>query len=103
MDELVVEELILNVQDILGADVEERQIRPYVKRAINFVKNYCRLSEIPVDLYETIEDIAIFKYRSQGIENIKAEGKGSLSESYMESLPNDIINQLSGRRQVRVI
>lgn len=103
--EWVVDDFITNVADILEIDRvdNESMVRRYVNRAINYVKNYCNITEIPESLYETVEDIAVFRYRAKGVENIKSEGKGSLSESYMESLPLDIIKQLNTHRKVRFV
>jgi hypothetical protein len=105
MDEVAIEESIQNVIDILEVDYmdNEKLVRKYLNRAIKYVKSYCGITEIPESLYETVEDITIFRFRGKGIENIKSEGKGSLSESYIESLPTDIIKQLNQHRRLKFV
>uniref|UniRef100_UPI0009EEB406 phage head-tail connector protein n=1 Tax=Geobacillus thermoleovorans TaxID=33941 RepID=UPI0009EEB406 len=75
----------------------------YLTRATSFVKNYCNIDVIPAELNEVIEDIAVYRYRMNGVENVKAESKGSLSETYRDSLPDDIIAQLNRYRRVKVV
>ncbi|WP_117161439.1 phage head-tail connector protein [Paraliobacillus sp. X-1268] len=96
-----------NIKALLGIDESDTSkdgvINLYISRATNYTKNYLKVEEIPPALTDVIEDIAIFKYKQKGIENIKSEGKGSLSETYMESISDDIINQLNSHRKVRVL
>jgi hypothetical protein len=96
-----------NVKILLGIDVndtsQDNVLNLYLSRATNFVLNYCNLEEIPVGLDSVVEDIAILKYRLKGVEGIKSEGKGSLSESYIDSLPLDIIRELNRYRRIEFI
>jgi Phage gp6-like head-tail connector protein len=96
-----------NVRILLGLDyLESKQedlINLYLSRATNFVKSYCKVTEIPLDLETVIEDIAVIKFRLHGVEGVKSEGKGSISETYIESLPADIINQLNTYRSIKVL
>jgi hypothetical protein len=95
------------VKILLGIDVndtsQDNVLNLYLSRATNFVLNYCNLEEIPVGLDSVVEDIAILKYRLKGVEGIKSEGKGSLSESYIDSLPLDIIRELNRYRRIEFI
>lgn len=94
-----------NVKTLLGISdtSSDSLLNLYLSRAEKFVKNYCNIDEIPLELDEVIEDIVVFRYRMNGVENMKSETKGSLSESYRESLPDDILTQLNRFRKVRVI
>jgi hypothetical protein len=94
-----------NVKFLLGItdNSQDALLNLYLSRATNFVKNYCNIDEIPSSLDDVIEDIAVIRYRLHGVEGMKSETKGSLSESYIDSLPADIINQLNCHRKVRVI
>jgi hypothetical protein len=91
-----------NVKILLGISDNSQDVllNLYLSRATNFVKNYCNIEEIPSSLDEIIEDIAVIRYRLHGVEGVKSETKGSLSETYIESLPADIINQLNCHRRV---
>lgn len=75
----------------------------YLNRAINFVKDYCNISEIPLSLADTCEDIAIIRYRLHGAEGLMSESKGSLSEKFINHLPNNIINQLNAHKRVKFL
>jgi hypothetical protein len=80
---------------------EEDLINLYISRATNFVLSYCNVDETTPSLDEIIEDITVLKYRLKGVEGIKTESKGSLSETYIESLPADIINSLNQHKRLR--
>ncbi|MFC4182991.1 phage head-tail connector protein [Saccharococcus thermophilus] len=94
-----------NVKTLLGIfdTSQDSLLNLYLSRAEKFVKNYCNIDEIPVELDEVIEDIAVYRYRMNGVENVKSESKGSLSETYRESLPDDILAQLNRYRRVKVV
>jgi hypothetical protein len=91
-----------NVKILLGItdNSQDALLNLYLSRATNFVKNYCNIDEIPSSLDEVIEDIAVIRYRLHGVEGVKSETKGSLSETYIESLPTNVINQLNCHRRV---
>lgn len=94
-----------NIKTLLSIsdNTKDNLLNLYLTRAEKFVKNYCNIDEIPVELDEVIEDIAVYRYRMNGVENVKAESKGSLSETYRESLPDDILTQLNRYRRVKVV
>ncbi|MCG6796353.1 head-tail connector protein [Geobacillus sp. YHL] len=94
-----------NVKTLLGIsnNTQDNLLNLYLTRATSFVKNYCNIDEIPSELDEVIEDIAVYRYRMNGVENVKSESKGSLSETYRDSLPDDIIAQLNRYRRVKVV
>ncbi|MDX5474511.1 MAG: phage head-tail connector protein [Bacillaceae bacterium] len=75
----------------------------YFSRAVNHIKSYCRLNELDETQTEIAEDIAIFNYRNKGVENIVSEGKGSLSESYRNDLPPDIIRRMNEHRRMKFV
>jgi hypothetical protein len=91
-----------NIKTLLGIsdNTQDNLLNLYLTRATSFVKNYCNIDEIPPALDEVIEDIAVFRYRMNGVENIKSESKGELSETYRDSLPQDILSQLNRYRRV---
>ncbi|MGG3925683.1 phage head-tail connector protein [Metabacillus fastidiosus] len=94
-----------NVKLILGTDISDTEkdglINLYITRAENFVKEYCNQSELNHSMIEIAEDIAIFNYRNKGVENIKAESKGRLSDTYREGLPPEIYKRLNENRRLR--
>jgi hypothetical protein len=96
-----------NVKLILEIDLDDESeddlLNLYISRASNFVKSYCSVTEISSELAELVEDIAVYNYRNKGIENIKSEGKGSLSESYRDSLPKDYIQRLNQHRRLKFV
>lgn len=96
-----------NVKQLLDIETDDTSkdglINLYIKRAEDYTKNYLKIDDIPAALTSVIEDIAVFRYRQKGVENIKAEGKGSLSETYMESIPLDLMNQINAFRRIRVL
>ena len=94
-----------NVKTLLGIsdNTQDNLLNLYLTRATSFVKNYCNIDEIPSELDEVIEDIAVYRYRMNGVENVKSESKGSLSETYHDSMPDDIIAQLNRYRRVKVV
>ncbi|MGZ0086346.1 phage head-tail connector protein [Caldibacillus thermoamylovorans] len=94
-----------NIKTLLGIsnNTQDNLLNLYLTRATSFVKNYCNIDVIPAELNEVIEDIAVYRYRMNGVENVKAESKGSLSETYRDSLPDDIIAQLNRYRRVKVV
>jgi hypothetical protein len=91
-----------NVKILLGIsdNSQDDLLNLYISRAEQFVKTYCNIEEIPTELKSVIEDIAVFRYRMNGVENIKSESKGELSETYRDSLPQDILSQLNRYRRV---
>ena len=105
MDQIQREQALNNMGIILGIDSlqNEQLLNLYLTRAIDLVKNNCKLDELPVESFSLIEDISIFLYRNKGIENIKSEGKGSLSETYHESLPKDYISRMNKFKRLRFV
>lgn len=95
----------INVQTLLGIldPSFDNIVKMYLTRAINYVKSYCKITEIPTDLESVVEDIAVFKYRLKGVEGIQSEGKGSLSETYAQSLPVDIVKELNKYRRLNFV
>jgi hypothetical protein len=94
-----------NVKAILDIpdNSKDNVLTLYLNRATNFVKGYCNLTELNPTLEEVVEDIAVFKYRNKGVENIVSEGKGSLSESYRDGLPPQIIDTLNEHRRLKFL
>ncbi|ARK30773.1 phage head-tail connector protein [Halalkalibacter krulwichiae] len=82
---------------------EDNVLLIYLTRATNHVLTYCNVKELNSSLEELAEDIAVFNYRNKGVENIVSEGKGSLSESYRDDLPPDIIRRLNENRRMRFV
>jgi Phage gp6-like head-tail connector protein len=95
-------EAIENIKTILEIN-DDAIVTLYLSRAIRFVKGYCNVTEVPVDLYDLLEDLAVYFYRRKGVENIKSEGKGSLSESYRDGLPDDYIQSLNQHRRMKFV
>jgi len=105
LDEAQREQAIYNLGTILeiNSSDNERLLNLYLTRAIDLVKNECNIKILPVDSFSLIEDISIFLYRNKGIENIKSEGKGSLSEAFHESLPKDYISRMNKFKRLRFL
>ena len=96
-----------NLKLLLEIDLNDNDfdgiLELYLRRAENYIKSYCNLVTLSNELNDLAEDIAVFNYRNKGIENIVSEGKGSLSESYREDLPPDIIRKLNNHRRVKFV
>ncbi|WP_404443441.1 phage head-tail connector protein [Sutcliffiella horikoshii] len=82
---------------------EDSVLTLYLNRAENYVKSFCNITELNSELIEIAEDIAVFNYRNKSVENLVSEGKGSLSETYREDLPPDIIRKLNNHKRLRFI
>jgi len=94
-----------NVKALLEIDDTSKDsiLNVYINRATQYAKNHCNIpneESVPSGLNGVIEDIAILKYRLKGVEGIKSEGKGSLSESYIEDLPPYTKAELSKFRRI---
>lgn len=90
--------------DINSSDTsQDAALSLYLTRANNFVKDYCNVSELNSPLDEIAEDIAIYFYRNKGVENIQSEAKGSLSETYRDSLPSHYTKRLNNHRRMRFV
>jgi hypothetical protein len=90
--------------DIAADDTSEDNILSlYLSRATNQVLKYCNVTELDSTLDELAEGISIFNYRNKGVENIVSEGKGSLSESYRDDLPPDIVRRLNENRRMKFV
>jgi hypothetical protein len=94
-----------NVKIILGINdtSKDQVLNLYISRSTNFVKQYCNVNEIVSPYDELIEDIAIYMYRNKGVENLQSESKGSLSETFLDGLPQSLIQRLNEFRKVRFI
>ncbi|MGX2959501.1 phage head-tail connector protein [Peribacillus sp. JNUCC 23] len=94
-----------NLKLIIGRDTIDDQksdlLQLYLSRAENFVLDYCNQEEMKPSMYEIAEEIALFNYRNKGVENMKAESKGKLSESYRDDLPKEIYKRLNNHRRMR--
>lgn len=91
-------EVLKNVKTLLEFEQSDTSkdelLNLYISRATNYIKNHCKIETVPDALQDTIEEMVIFQYRQKGVENIKSEGKGSLSESYIEDYPVNIMNSI---------
>jgi hypothetical protein len=98
---------LLNVKLMLEIDSTDNSydnlLNLYISRATKYVLRYCNALETTLELDEIIEDVTVFRYRSKGVENLKSEGKGSLSETYIESLPKDIVDRMNENRRIRFV
>lgn len=93
--------LLLDIE--LFEHSEDMILELYLSRARNFVLNECNLKELNSAQEELAEDIAVFKYRNKGIENVVSESKGSLSESYRDGLPSDLIQALNSHKRLKFV
>ncbi|MFP5111830.1 phage head-tail connector protein [Bacillaceae bacterium C204] len=75
----------------------------YFQNAVDFISDYCNLTEVPTTLFSVLTQMIVFQYRQKGVENIQSEGKGSLSESYLPEYPSNIMNRLSRHAQVKFL
>jgi hypothetical protein len=105
MDQFAREEIIEKAKIMLGMELEpiDTLLEVYLQNAQEFVIDYCKLTEIPTSFHSVLSQMIVFQYRQKGIENIKSEGKGSLSESYITEYPLNIMNRLNPHCRVKFI
>lgn len=88
-------------------NVEMWMIDIYAENAQDYVVDYCGfkddLSDMPRSLNSVLVDMIVFQARNNGVENLKAEGKGSLSESYLTEYPPNIMNRLNRYCRVKFL
>lgn len=85
---------------------EDALINFYIKSAQNFIVEYCKFDsweKTPITLDTTLVEMAVFKYRQRGVENISGESKGGLNESYLTEYPQTILNALNPHCKVKFI
>ncbi|PLS04025.1 phage head-tail connector protein [Neobacillus cucumis] len=75
----------------------------YFQNAIDFIYDYCNVSEVPTTLYTVVSQMVAFQYRQRGIENVQSEGKGSLSQSFLTEYPPNIMNRLNRHAKVKFL
>lgn len=92
------EQSLTNIKTILGMvqtdESKDDLLNLYITRAKNFALKYCHLDAIPDDMVPLVEDMALFRYRNKGVENLSSSVEGALSENYMENFPDDYLTQL---------
>lgn len=88
---------------IENKDESSDKLELYLSAASDYILNYCRIEAVPLALTSTLLKMAAFDYRAHGLDNVKSEAKGRLSESYITEYPANIINQLNPYRRIKVI
>jgi hypothetical protein len=93
--------------DIDGNDTsKDALLNLYITRATDAIVSYCNFldsTEIPSVLNSLIEDIAVFKYRNKGNENLKMEMLGSRNSTYFDDLPKEFKARMMPFRKVKVM
>lgn len=79
---------------LIDEEVDDTLLQLYINDAENFILNHCNLDEIPNRLYSALLNIAVFKFRLRGYEGVKKEAMGAVNESFHETIPAYIINEL---------
>ncbi|MFJ7680344.1 phage head-tail connector protein [Peribacillus sp. NPDC097198] len=92
--------ILLGIED---TNENSDKLELYLSGACDYILNYCRIEAIPIALTSTLLKMAAFDYRAHGLDNVKSETKGRLSESYITDYPPNIMNQLNPYRRIRVI
>ncbi|MEH7416068.1 phage head-tail connector protein [Neobacillus drentensis] len=92
--------LILDMQ--LDSD-NDSLFEYYFQNAIDYISDYCNVSEITTSLNSVISQMIAFQYRQKGIENVQSEGKGSLSQSFITEYPPNIMNRLNRHAKVKFL
>lgn len=93
--------LMLNIEPTDNS--EDALLNLYFSRASNYIKNECNLKELEQNHLELAEDIAIYLYRFKGVENMAAESKGSLSETYATEFPEHITSRIKANKRLRFV
>ena len=96
---------ILNKVKIILEDknVNDELLNIYIENAIDYIKDYTLLNEIPHTLQSVIVEMTVYQYRQREVENVISEGMGSMRYSFVTSYPDNIINRLNTYRRVRVM
>lgn len=99
--------ILENVKILLEIDILDDEkdglLNLYISRAEDYTRDYCKIDDIPSSLNSVIEEMAVFQFRNRGIENLQSEGKGSLSQSFLNEYPPNIMNRLQPKCQVKFI
>ncbi|WP_158735148.1 head-tail connector protein [Alteribacillus sp. YIM 98480] len=96
---------LTNIKLIIGIsdDSKDDLLNLYISRAESFVKQYCNIEELNEVQSAIVEDMTVYLYRNNGIENISSESKGSLSETYRDLIPDHLIKALNSHKRMRYI
>ncbi|MCA1027341.1 phage head-tail connector protein [Cytobacillus kochii] len=97
-----VKERALIMLDLDNDENKALKIDILLDDARDFILNYCWLDEIPSTLDSVLLKMVIFDYQKLTNESISARKEGDLSESYIQSYPDNIMTILNSNRRVRV-
>lgn len=71
-----------------------------LKKATVYVKNYCNIATVPLELEDTITDIAIIMYNRQGTEGLSSESYSGISNNFEDDISKPIKKALNRCRRV---
>lgn len=97
--------MIDEVKILLGAgagNFSDAEIGLALKMAIAEVEDYCR-RDLDYSLELIAERIAVIKLNRMGAEGLSVYNAGSVSESYIDGYPADILATLNAKRKLKVL
>lgn len=97
----MIEEIKLLLGDA-ASNFTEAQIGLCLKQALAEIEGYCNRS-IDYELEIIAEKIAIIKLNRMNTEGLASQSYSSVSESYIDGYPADIMNVLNRKRKIKVI
>ena len=97
--------MIDEVKILLGAGAEnfsDAESGLALRMAIAEVEHHCR-RDIDYSLVLLAERIAVIKLNRMGAEGLSVYNTGSVSESYIDGYPADILATLNAKRKLKVL
>lgn len=88
--------ILLNIVD----DNKDKLLELIIKKSKNIVKNYCNVNEVPVELEDTVTDIAVIVYNRMGTEGLSSESYSGVSNSFESDMPKSIRRNLNRYRSL---
>lgn len=97
----MIEEIKLLLGDA-AANYTDAQISLCYKMALAEVEDYCN-READTALELLAERIAVIKLNRLNTEGLASQSYSGVSESYVDGLPQDIVNALNRKRRIKVV
>lgn len=92
--------MLEDLKILLGVTNKDDLLNLLIRKSETFVKNECRIEEIPESLRDTVTDIAVIMYNRQGTEGVSSESFSGISTNYDLNLPINIRKALNRHRRL---
>lgn len=96
--------IINKVKIILDDEsIKDELLAIYIDNAIDYIKNYTNLTEIPTSLNSTLIEMTVYQYRNRELENVTSERIGNVSYTFTKGYPESITSLLDSHKRVTVV